>query len=359
MAKRTVNEQLLREAVNHAIDLRHYGNGVVIKMLKILNRADTQLSIELSKTLPGSLTETRLKEIIKSLKSFNNKIYDSLFNPLADEIKSLSEFEAQYHEDLFKSVLPMQLSVASVTASSIYAAAMARPFQVSKDGAVPIRDYLSGLSEDRSRRIRDAIRLGYLTGETIDQIVNRVIGTKSKGYEDGAINQPRHYVEGMVRTAVNHTANVASLHFFNENASLLKGFVWVSTLDSHTTPICRSRDGQVFPLDGKVLPPAHIGCRSSISPVVKSWRELGIDLPEFGQAVTRASVDGQVPAKLTYQTWLKEQSAARQDDILGPTRGKLFRAGATVQNFVDNKGKSLTIERLRERHEDLFKKAGL
>jgi hypothetical protein len=57
--------------------------------------------------------------------------------------------------------------------------------------------------------------------------------------------------------------------------------------------------------------------------VVKSWKELGIDIAEM-DASTRASMDGQVPEDTKYGDWLKRQSKARQDEVLGPVRAKLF-----------------------------------
>ena len=93
-------------------------------------------------------------------------------------------------------------------------------------------------------------------------------------------------------------------------------------------------------------------------PVLKSWKELGIDLQELPTG-TRASMDGQVPADLTYNKWLKGKPAAFQDDVLGPTRGKLFRAGMPVDRFVNKAGDTLTLDDLRKRDAEFFKKAGI
>ena len=38
-------------------------------------------------------------------------------------------------------------------------------------------------------------------------------------------------------------------------------------------------------------------------------------------------MDGALPADLTYGQWLQKQSAARQDEVVGPTRGALMREG--------------------------------
>lgn len=80
------------------------------------------------------------------------------------------------------------------------------------------------------------------------------------------------------------------------------------------------------------------------------------DLPEG----TRASMNGQVSEKETYQSWLGKQSAAFQDDVLGPTKGKLFReGGVTLDRFVDRNGASLTIDQLRAKEAPAFKRAGV
>ncbi len=87
-------------------------------------------------------------------------------------------------------------------------------------------------------------------------------------------------------------------------------------------------------------------CRSMTIPVVKSWRELGFDMDEAPPS-TRASMNGQVPEKMTYNEWLKGQSAEFQDDVLGKTKGQLFRDGMSVDKFVDVKsGREFTLKEL-------------
>jgi hypothetical protein len=79
--------------------------------------------------------------------------------------------------------------------------------------------------------------------------------------------------------------------------------------------------------------------------VLKSAKALG-----FSDGATRASMDGQVPESTTYAEWLSKQSTARQDEILGPERGRLIREGGLkLSAFYNDKGKLLTLEDLRRR----------
>ena len=100
-------------------------------------------------------------------------------------------------------------------------------------------------------------------------------------------------------------------------------------------------------------------CRSTTVPVLKSWKELGISLKEAPKG-TRASMDGQVAEDLTYNDWLKKQSAHVQDDVLGKTKADLYRKGGlTMDRFVDETGHEYTLDELRRREKAAWNKAGL
>lgn len=69
---------------------------------------------------------------------------------------------------------------------------------------------------------------------------------------------------------------------------------------------------------------------------------------------------GTTPARTTYQSWLTGQSAAFQNDILGPTRGALFRRGGLkLDRFVEFDGTELTLAQLASRNTNAFLRAGL
>src|SRR3546814_15428096 len=106
-------------------------------------------------------------------------------------------------------------------------------------------------------------------------------------------------------------------------------------------------DGRVFPLGEGPMPPRHIRCRSATTPVLKSARELGLDLPELPEA-TRASLDGPVPATTTYNEWPKSQPVAAQTETHGATTGKLFRQGGSSvdRTYVTKSGRGTVREKV-------------
>jgi len=111
------------------------------------------------------------------------------------------------------------------------------------------------------------------------------------------------------------------------------GDVWNLAVDQDETYVA----------DGVVV---H-NCRSTKVPVLKSWREFGFDFDELPGG-TRASMRGEVPAKLDYDGWLRQQPASLQDEILGPGRAKLFRGGLRMERFIDDQNRSLTLVELRD-----------
>ena len=370
----TANERIADEAIAHSEALQRYSNGVVARIIALLNRADADIVAKLSEAierLPASqFNVDRLDALLKSVRKLNEQAFKAAGRELEAQLRGLVDVEAEHQLSLFEDVLPPQVrasvSVAEVSAGQAYTAALSRPFQ----GRL-LREWMAGIEEQRAARIRDTVRTGYVQQETVGQIVQRVRGTRARKYADGLLEIDRRSAEAVVRTAVSHFAAFTRDSFIEANDDLIKAVVWTATLDTRTSEICRVRDGKQYGADEKHRPIghslpwlggpglAHWNCRSTAVPVLKSWRDLGIDADEV-TGETRASMDGQVPAEQTFGQWLKRQSAARQDDILGPTRGKLLRSGGlSLDRFYNDKGRYLTLDELRSRDAAAFERAGV
>lgn len=352
----TVNELLHDKAIEHAIGLVRYSSATVRRIIALLNRTDPDIVAQIQARVGdiSNVTDDRLQALLAAIRDINRRAYDAVTKTLEGDLIELAHYEADYQAKTLTDALSVTWDVTAPAPSTLAAAVNSRPFQ----GAL-LHEWVAGLEEGRARRLRDAIRMGLVEGETTDQIVRRVRGTKALNYRDGVLDISRRSAEAVVRTAVNHTATRAREETYKANDELIKGIRWVSTLDARTSAVCRARDGKIYPVDTGPRPPAHIGCRSSTSAVTKSWRELGLSADEV-DGETRASMDGQVPAEMTYQDWLRSKPAAFQDDILGAEKGKLFRAGGlSLDAFVDRKGREYSLDELRRREAAAFRKAGL
>jgi len=130
-------------------------------------------------------------------------------------------------------------------------------------------------------------------------------------------------------------------------------------MDSHVSEICLAYSGAEWdlagePINGNTLPfnggtPRHWGCRSVITPITLTFRELGIDAPEHKG--TRASDEGQIRSDITMTEFLKGKDKSYIDDLLGPGRAKLFMDGKlTLPDLLNFQGNPLTLVQLSAKH---------
>lgn len=361
-----INDEILDNSITHQIELQYYANGIVRKILAIIARSDadliSQLQLAIERLPANSFTVTRLDAQLKSLRELNQEIYKNVSNEINNELRDLAEYEAGFQKQLFDSI-PVQITIATISAEQVYSAAIARPFQ----GKL-LKEWIQGLEKDKATRVRDAIRIGYIENQTIAQIVQRIRGTRALQYNDGILDITKRNAETIVRTAISHIAAFTRERFFEKNSQVIKALKWSSTLDGKTSEPCRARDGKLYTISHNPIGHSlnwgggpgnyHFGCRSVSVGVTKSWKELGLNSGKLSTA-TRASMDGQVPADLTYEEWLKKKPASFQDDVLGKSKGKLFRAGLSLDRFENNKGKELTLSQMRANDIAIFNKAGI
>lgn len=353
----TANDDLLDLAVRHQVGLQRYSTATVRKMLALLNRVDADIVAQMHRYDPEAVTGTwsakRLEKLLEAVRIVNRDAYNRVNKELTAELKALAAYEGVYQVNSLKSALPIAVDIVSPSAEQLYAAVHSRPFQ----GRV-LKDWGRDLEAGAFAKVRDAIRQGFVEGQTTDQIIRRLRGTRANQFRDGVLEINRRSAEAVVRTAINHTANTARQELYKANEDLIGSWRFVATLDARTTVTCASLDGQTFPIGKGPMPPRHYNCRSSSVPVTKSWRELGFDIDDLPPG-TRASMNGQVPGDMNYEQWLKKQPGDVQNDVLGKTKADLFRKGGLpLDRFVDD-GRMLTLDELRKKETEAFAKAGL
>ncbi|MCJ7807173.1 MAG: phage head morphogenesis protein [Dehalococcoidia bacterium] len=340
------NEKLRDAAITHDVYLRRYTSALVLKSMDDL--------IELEKVIDRELRSldftniTLYKETDQALKVVKQEIEDRLSDlqtKIEDELAQLGEYEALWQKDSTEEASYYLIPFLVPTIAAISAKIASTPFL-----GKTTDEWFTKLIDDSFTRVRDSVRMGVVEGETSREIVDAVIGTKKLNYTDGIVAGIRNQTDAIVDTATAHALNTARDAFYEANSEHIDTVQWVSVLDMRTSSICQSLDGKIFPVDSGQRPPAHVRCRSSMSPVLKS-----IDL---GTPAMRDSMDGKVPATETYQSWLKKKPAKFQDEVLGKSRGELFRAGGlSLDRFVDSSGHKYTLDELKIIESKAFKRA--
>lgn len=390
----TVNDELFDAMVRHQIGLLRVSGSVRNRILSILDATEADIKDRIERRLanaaPGvtPANTKRLQVLMEMIRKVRAKAWTEVTAELVRSMVDIALNEAEFMDQGIQAVSPTVVAPILPEPALLRALVGKSPFE----GRV-LRQWAKDIAADDIKRIESAIQVGMVQGESSQQIASRVVGSARLKGTDGVTEITRQRATALTRTAVNHFSNAARREFFKANKSLFKREIYVATLDARTTPVCRANDGKTFAVGEGPMPPLHFNCRSTRVPVIDG-AELGArpakasteqqlvrefnarkgtnaktrdDLPrgmkgEFDKFKQRRvrELTGQVPDSVSYQTWLKRQSAAFQDDVLGRTRAALFRRGGlTLDKFVNRKGDEITLRELARREAAAFRKAGL
>lgn len=358
----SVNEEIQDRTIRHMVFLERYKAGEVRRIRKIL---DTQIipniNAKIEKRLLriiergsdlGPSTTRRLKQLEKELLKLSREMSTDLRKVLTVDLTDLSRDEMAWQVNVIKDGIGFDLELVVPDPRTV-----AKVIKRTSFAGQTLDQWFDSLARATQRNIMTAVNRGIVEGETTAQIMQRIRGTRAQGFTDGVWATTRRQAEAVTRTTINHATNQARLELFKENEDIIEGLQWTATLDARTSTICAGLDGQVFKIDKGPRPPAHVNCRSVMSVLLKSAASLGLNELPAGK---RASMDGQVPATLTYGQWLKKQPSHIQIEVLGSTKAKLFTDGKLpIERFTNDNLKPLTLDQLRIAEENAFTKAGL
>ena len=314
------NEAIYDAETRHAIYLDRYGGGVARRMVRLLLSAEKDIIGKL-KDLPDGPTRAQQAELLKTVRARIADLTTTFRDDLTKELLELAGYEAEFaltaYDDAYAG---LSASFQAVPLENVRAAAMSRPFQgIHLRWAKP-DEHASELIRRNFRAAQGEIERGFIEGESIQAITARIRPLiEVKAARD---------VETIAITATKHIGTVARQEFHKQNPGVIAEERWNAVLDGRTSEICRSRDGKRYKVGKGPQPPAHPRCRS-----------------------TRVGIDNEYPPprKRTYDQWLRDQSEAVQDEILGKGKADLFRGGLTLDRFFDEKrGREYTLDELRQ-----------
>ena len=391
----TFNEAFFDSVVRHQIGLLRLSGSIRDRIIALLDATERDMSDKVRSRLLGRrglntpADVIRMQRLIQVLRSTRITAWKQVTALWVEEMQRLAVAEPVFMDGLLKASFPVILDTVIPQTSFLKAIVTSKPF----DGRT-MKQWSSKIARDDLARIEQSIRMGMVQGETGPQIARRIVGTAALRGANGTTEITRRHAAAITRTAVNGIANHAKRAYYVENSHLFKFELYVATLDARTTHICMSLDGNRYPLGEGPIPPVHFQCRSMRVAVVtpeaignrpiRQFTKQGLvreysrqnglkvqtkraNLPRghkgafdtFARKRMR-DLTGRAPAKTTYQEFLTRQSVEFQNDVLGVTRGKLFRdGGLTLDKFVDQSGKVFTLEQLAAAHSVAFKAASV
>lgn len=386
--------------LRHHIGVQRVSAGNVERILQMLDRSTREINAKIrARGLPQSVTTKRYKQLVADIRALRKEIFKELLKANAADLKALAKAEQLFAKAMLEKSVPVRLDFATADIARLNSLVTENPFTAGTNAARPLGQWWSNLATVDATRITDALQLGIVQNEAIDQIVRRVTT---------ATNMTRNNAEAVVRTAVNHASNSARNEFFKQNKDVVSALMWSAMLDGRTTIDCASRDGSYAPVDGEnwenvpephladpmERPPIHVQCRSYMVGMISAngiadmmgerpyvrdartrrWREKDFRVeakekvgakkwsqltPQQRNANIRtqrqswaAKNIGTVPVRTNYDQWLRAQPASFQNDVLGVGKAQAFRKGLPLDKFMDRRGGALTLDELAKKFPD-------
>ena len=394
MVTKTYNEEMFDALIRHQIGLLRLSGSIRNELWVILDQTEKDLIARIKKGRKHGFDSPaqvkRAESLVKALKATRAKAWEEITPIWVARAQELAASEPEHVQRIVKAAYPVELGTILPAVPLLKAVVDSRPFE----GKV-LRHWANNAKRADLERIEQSVRIGIVAGDSNQAIARRTFGTLNQGGRDGVTQMTRNQVAAVTRTMVNHVGTRARAEFYKANPDVFKEEQYTATLDSRTTPICRGYDGSIWKVNDGPHPPIHYMCRSVRVPFIDGKvigdrpirnftekdilrdfsKEQGIkaplkraDLPHgmkgkydtFARGEMRRRT-GTVPASTDYQSFLERQTKGVQDDILGPTRGKLFRKGGLdVKKFTDFKAENeFTLSELASMHPGAFRKAGL
>lgn len=141
-----------------------------------------------------------------------------------------------------------------------------KEYNLSADGTVKLPDIYDNQlanSQKVSNKLFEEVKNGIIKGERYEDISEQI----KAGYEKRSLSD----IKKIVRTEGTAITNSTSLELFAEEG--YKRYTYSAVIDSRTTDICRSLDGDTFLISqaerGINFPPMHVNCRSGFEIVLE------------------------------------------------------------------------------------------
>ncbi|WQZ00281.1 head morphogenesis [Escherichia phage Shy] len=191
--------------------------------------------------------------------------------------------------------------------------------------------FIAGFSKSAQAAVENLIRQGWANQWTVNQTIAAITGNR------GALDRIYSQNTAVTATVIQHIAQSVGAAVSSAFAGRYR---WDSIIDNATTEICRGRNQRVYVFGRGPLPPAHIRCRSRITPI-------------FGNGPTDG--DG---SDETFYTWSRRQPESFLRDAFTKEAADALTSGkARAKDFTEYRAeKPVSVEQYADKVSDILKR---
>ena len=390
MAANNFAEIVADDIITQTVNLNRFDASLRREMLDFLFRLQEDITNQISTISPTSLASPTFKH--RRLQLLNEQVaetirtaYRGVRGRSSSRLRALSELQLEAAVTRTNALIRVDLLSVTITPELLQTIVS----DALIEGA-PTAEWWGRQSAQLRRRFSDQMRIGVAANEPNQLLIQRVRGnhtgkfrkiTLKSGkvkrvgiFRGGLMDVTTREAETLVRSSVQAIANTARLQVYKKNSNVIKAVQALVTFDNKTSSICIARGAlpSVWKLNGDPVPPTierfpgsppwHHNCRSTLTPITKSFRELtgkksklskrkinklDKDVPKSRQA----SMNGLVAGDIGYEDWLRTKPVGTQIDILGRGKYELWKEGKipSLTKLIDQTGRPLTLAELKDK----------
>lgn len=239
-------------------DIRNELAGLTVSSIGDMSRRALLGLIQRLKAIALKHFTVWFTDIIKFLEDFMDTDFDLYSHIIA--ATGAFDKEPEQPDDKHKAFLAyMALPMAAV---GLAPAAFLKSFMATSMGRIQRAVNMASVDAVTPSAL-SAILTGTNVTGTARSSSNTTAAQANLSARDGLVSTFQRQAQAATSTVVQHiSAQVAS----EVNGSLTDKYIWISVIDSATTPICFSRNGNIYIVGKGPVPPAHVGCRSTTLP---------------------------------------------------------------------------------------------
>lgn len=319
--------------------------------------------------------ERQLNSITRAITQAINESMSQGWATYSSELGEVAIFDASYYaQNIGVPVVPAANTIQSFIDSAL--------MSLTEGGLPKVGTWAEFVQENTdglAKQVNNLVKAGYSNNLTVGQIARSIkpyIGNKTP---DGRFIPGKGGLraEALARTGVQHYMQSARRAMAAANADIITKEYPLITFDNRTSDKCigiseKYPNGWKYNESPVGYPPYHFRCRTSIIFGLKGQGDprKGVDKPAIGSGDNYESGDKykgrkssragefeveQVPADMSFGTWLKSQDRDFVEDVLGKGKANAFLSGKiSLERMSDSWGNPLTLEQLKQRYPDAF-----